>query len=378
MTGLLLLLGAAPWPPPTDTPLCGHGLEASVWLRERTLRPPAPPPSSSRGLPSAFSVERRGDLVVMRDMAGDAFGRDGLGYEGMYDALVYFYELFPDEFDFVTVITNQDSTYGMGAFAFYSPLANDARGIGDRIYDSGMTVQGLLFMNAWQYWSGQSDTFTSAVFGQELGHRWGSYVHYDLGDGDRDDILGRDDGHWSYWLETSNSPMEGNTWTDNGDGTFTLDAGEEVAYSDLDLYLMGLIGPEDVAPFYLIADPSGLARNASSSPEYYASGRDQTASGTRVDITIDDVIRAEGARDPAAGEAQTAFRMAVVLVLADDEQPDDEAVEGADEARARFVEVWEEDTLGLATLDTSLGDTVVDPLAPDLFAGPLVVPKAAW
>ncbi|MFZ5477574.1 MAG: hypothetical protein ACOZNI_12430 [Myxococcota bacterium] len=378
MTGLLLLLGAAPWQPPADVPRCGHGLEASAWLRERTLRPPAPPPSSSRGLPSGFSVERRGDLVVMRDMVGDAFGRDGLGYEGMYEALVYFYELFPDEFDFVTVITNQDSTYGMGAFAFYSPLANDVRGIGDRIYDSGMTAQGLLFMNAWQYWSGQSDTFTSAVFGQELGHRWGSYVRYDLGDGERDDILGRDDGHWSYWLETSNSPMEGNAWTDNGDGTFTLDAGEEVAYSDLDLYLMGLVGPEDVAPFYLIADPSGLARNASSSPEYYASGDDQTASGSRVDITIDDVIRAEGARDPAAGEAQTAFRMAVVLVLADDEQPDEEALSGADEARARFVEVWEEDTLGLATLDTSLGDTVVEPLAPEGFVAPLLVPKAAW
>ena len=70
--------------------------------------------------------------------------------------------------------------------------------------------------------------------------------------------------------------------------------------------------------------------------------------------------------------------MAVLLLLADDEPQDDEAVGGADDARARFVEVWEEDTLGLATLDTSLGASVVDPLDPGDFDAPMVVPRAAW
>ncbi|MFZ5477625.1 MAG: hypothetical protein ACOZNI_12685 [Myxococcota bacterium] len=378
MMALALLMGAAPWGPPEDVPTCGTHGDASTWFRERTLRPPAAPPSSERALPAEWSIERHGDLVVMRDMVGSSFGRSGLSYQGMYDALLYFYEVFPDEFDFATVLTNQDSSSSMGAWAFYSPLANDAQGIGDRVYDSGMALQGLLFMNAWQYWSGESDTYTSAVFGQELGHRWGSYVHYDRGDGERDDLLGRDDAHWSYWLETSNSPMEGNAWSDNADGTFTLDAGEEVAYSDLDLYLMGLVGPEEVAPFFLVDDPDGLDRNAASSPEYYATGRQQTARGSRVDVTIDDVVRAEGQRSPAAGDAQSSFRMAIVLLLADDEQPDEETLAGADAVRARFEEVWEDDTRGLADLDTSPGDTVVEPLDPGAFTSPQVVPRGAW
>lgn len=157
-----------------------------------------------------------------------------------------------------------------------------------------------------------------------------------------------------------------------------LDAGEEVAYSPLDLYLMGFLPPEEVAPFFLIEDPSGLDGSAASSPEYYATGRDQSAGGTMLTITVDDVIRAEGARSPAAADSPTAFRMAVILLLPDNEQPDEAAIKGADEARARFVEVWEEDTQGLATLDTSLGETAMDPLEPSAFEAPGVVPRSAW
>lgn len=80
---------------------------------------------------------------------------------------------------------------------------------------------------------------------------------------------------------------------------------------------------------------------------------------------------------PRAGAAQTGFTMAVVLVLAQGEQPDEELLVAADRVRGRFAEVWEEDTLGLATLDATPGEFA--PLPPDAaeLAGVAVVPGAA-
>jgi hypothetical protein len=369
----MIALLMATMPVPDGVPLCGTGGEASRALSSIDLDRPPEPPARGR-LPYEWSIERHDDIIVMRDMVGDGFGRNGLEYNGMEDAFYYFYSIFGDQFDFVTFLTEQDSSNSMGAFAFYAPVANDISGIGQSRYNQNQTLQGLLFMNSYQYWGSQ--LLASAVFGQELGHKWGAYLEYDLGEGDRDDMLGRDDAHWSYWLETSNSPMEGNAWYDNGDGTFSLDSDEEVAYSDLDLYVMGLIPPSEVDPWFLIGDPS-LNRSASSTPEYYY-GSDQTTEGTRIDITIDDVIAAEGERDPAAGDSPTNFTMAVVILLANDEQQRRSIASGVESVRENFVEVWEEDVQYLATLDTTLGDVVIDPLDPEVFASPTVVPTAAW
>ena len=220
MLALPLLLGATPWPLPSDVPACGAGGPAQIGvaahLAAARSNVPAAPPPGVRDLPQQWSIARHGDVVVLRDITGEQLD-SGFTYEAMVDAIETFYLWFDDDYNFVTFLTNQDASRSMGALAFYAPNANDVRGIGQPISRGG-TLQGLIFMNAWQYWSGGSDTLTSAVFGQELGHRWGAYVGYDLGDGVSTDSLGRDDSHWSYWLETSNSPMEGNAWTDGGAG----------------------------------------------------------------------------------------------------------------------------------------------------------------
>ena len=373
-----LIASAAAIELPQDVPTCGAHTQAAAFFTGKDLRQ-APPPSDDSSLPTVWSMDTYGDVVIMRDMTGGEFGgRDGLDYDGMYSALQTFYGAFPDEFDFVTVLTHEDNSSSMGALAFYSPLSNNVSGIGQRTYSSGMELEGLLFMNSWQYWYQYGDVFTSAVFGQELGHRWGAYVNYQLvGENVKDDNLGRADGHWSYWLDSSNSPMEGNTWIDNGDGSFTIDADEEIAYSDLDLYLMGFIPPEDVAPFFLIDDPSGLNRNASSPPEYYNSGQDKTCEGERIDITIDDIVRAEGERRPLAENSQRDFTMAVILVLDQDENLTAPIVSGVQAVEARFERVWEEDVFDLATLDISTAG--VELPAPDPVLGePVLVPRSVW
>ena len=141
---------------------------------------------------------------------------------------------------------------------------------------------------------------------------------------------------------------------------------------------MGLIGAEEVEPFFLIQDPAGLDRSAGSAPEYYASGRDQTVTGLAQEITIEDVILAEGERDPAVGESPTDFNMVVVLILGRDEVPTEDLVDNVEEVRGRFVDVWENDTLNLAKLDATPGGALLPAFDPATLAGPVAVPRNAW
>ena len=90
--------------------------------------------------------------------------------------------------------------------------------------------------------------------GEEMGHQFGVRVDY-MRDGEcSDGLRGRQSAHWSFWVDTDGSVMEGNKWQDQADGTFLslLPAG---GYADMDLYLWGFIPPEEVSPFFLIDDP---------------------------------------------------------------------------------------------------------------------------
>lgn len=243
------------------------------------------------------------------------------------------YRVVPDEFLFVYFFTSFDT--GVGAF-FYSPEANSTSGIGFQTFDQNgrSPREGFVFMNYWrsfeemfgqigaQFVQGQA----RHVFNQEAGHRWMSYVTAGAGSGGSgDDILrGRDDGHWSYFLDSGGSPMEGNSWRDNGNGSFTtLTSFQNWHYSELDQYLMGLRGAAEVAPMFVIESPvpgqakdiTGQTVNRSSPPQIFSGFQESaTVRGTRVDLTINDIISRNGFRAPPVGEAPTRFRSVFVML----------------------------------------------------------------
>src|SRR5205085_2596818 len=106
------------------------------------------------------------------------------------------------------------------------------------------------------YWNAVGDREYVLTAMQELGHRWCCYLRFDAGAGTRPDLLGRALNHWSYFLDSGGSPMEGNRWRDNGDGTFTTTTdGAGVVYDDFTLYTMGLMAPADVRPMMLLEAP---------------------------------------------------------------------------------------------------------------------------
>lgn len=292
-------------------------------------------------------------------------------------ALREVYRALPDEFVFVYLFTSFDTN--VGAF-FYAPEANDVWGINAQgQFDSNGTSprEGFIFMN---YWRSFEELFgpgagargqSRSVFNQEAGHRWGAFVTAGAGgNGAGPDVLrGRDDSHWSYFLHTGGSPMEGNSWRDNGNGTFTTQTGfDNYLFSDLDLYLMGLMPPEEVQPFFVIDNPSvsgerDLYRqqlNPSSPPQIV---QPKTISGTRVDLGIEDVIARNGTRNPPYGEAPTSWRV-VFVMLASSQAPLSESQKAQfDRLVEDYADGFHEATLERGTLDYQLTEPV-EPLSP--------------
>ncbi len=288
-----------------------------------------------------------------------------------------FYAAHPDRdvYDFVYLVTDFNFSLGGNAFAFYLPLRNDADGIGQPIGQSGevtrinsQRIQGILNLsninNA--YPELPTTRFLGAnhalsIMGQEQGHRWLSYISYP---GDPILLLGRDDAHWSFFLNIESttssqaaprsSSAEGNVWRDNGNGSFTsvnlIDG-----FSRLDHYLMGLRPASEVPDTFVIANPTNTGgRTRESNPR-----PNTTVNGSRQTVTINQVIQANNARNPDSIAAQKRFRAAVVLLVRQGAQPSAATLNKAARYRLSWESYFAQSTDFLASVNTGLADQTV-------------------
>ncbi len=279
----------------------------------------------------------------------------------------------PDDSQFLVIYTTWSLPAGIGAL--YQAVANDVEGIGYAhiadldpvipapIFDDtpNSQVQGFLHLNRWtQYLGGDDgldDETISLIFGQEFGHAWLAFPYYVDAQGvTRDDLLGRSDAHWSFYLDSAGSPVEGHAWTDNGDGTFTAAKTELFEFSDLDLYLMGLIGPDEVAPFFLLTDPTNCVDSAlddgSCAPTdaFRFEADSYTVTANRQDITIEQIIAAEGPRIPAAGDAPTEWDVSFLLIKRPDETLSEAELDSMAAIVDRSIELFDAQTRGLGRI----------------------------
>ncbi len=241
-----------------------------------------------------------------------------------YIALIQeFHDTHPQIFDLVTIFTDSRYLQGSGAFAFFSSIQNHDEGIGLPIFDfseffGSDKIQGFLMMESIVKYPADVNTDflgtnnTLDIMGQETGHRWMAYPRAVISGVPSTEILGRDLSHWNFFLDSDASDMEGNDWQDNGNGTFTTIAATE-QFSKLDRYLMGLIPPSQVPPFFLVR----AAGNPGDAPAVGV-----TVTGTRVDVTVDDVIAAEGARNPSSAASQKKWKQAFIYFIEPGTNPD--------------------------------------------------------
>src|SRR5262249_27156156 len=139
-------------------------------------------------------------------------------------AIQAFYATHPgrDVYDFVYVMT--DFAFSLGnAFAFFEGVRNSVQGIGLPVYDEdpggavlgSQKIQGVLDLSNINTLSGlwpesptvriaavRSPNHALSIMGQEQGHRWMVFIDYP---NDPTMLVGRDDVHWSFWLNTEST-----------------------------------------------------------------------------------------------------------------------------------------------------------------------------
>jgi len=230
---------------------------------------------------------------------GYILGRRNDGAIDVYNELINnFYENNEDIFDFIVVFTNfkTPEETDSNEIAHFSPVTNVTEGIGRNIlkagqmYGSGGKLKGVIMMgNINKYETETTNGLNKSLeyVMHEFLHQWAAYIPFQDADGNLNYDLLRspDKSHWNYYAGFV-SPEGGSGWIDNHNGTFTnalvgMSQQQIRTYSQLDLYLMGLIPYQLMDPIMYIkpATPNDMGNVIKATAQY---------------VTIDQIIKANG------------------------------------------------------------------------------------
>ena len=190
-------------------------------------------------------------------------------------------------------------------------------------------------------------------FTHELGHTWTAWMSY-VRNGELKPLA---DGHW--WAElqlsvafpwrTDDTGARGSImgsggtyWEESGNGTFTRRSTVRSlrGFSWLDLYAMGLAEPSEVPDMFLVQNG-----------EYIGSGRYKAEKEI---VSIEQIIAAEGPRQPAYANAQKDFNVGFVYLLAPGEEPSREPLDLHARFRDEALAHWFHVTGGRSRLTTDI------------------------
>ena len=207
----------------------------------------------------------------------------------------------------------------------------------------------------------------------EAVHRWAAHLDFRNPRSGRVESLTDNGVHWSVYLHTpevhpvwpvfSDEPyvavsnMGGRVWVDNGDGTFTQksDRDDTFAYpkglSALDLYVMGMIPPNEVPETFILRDVQ-------------ETDTWDTVRATKVPVRIEDIVAAMGPRLPAAGVSQKEFRLGVYLLHEAGRPPRVDLLERARAVPAAVAEYFAAATGGRMRVVPTVTPPMTGPVVP--------------
>ena len=273
-----------------------------------------------------------------------------------------FYQTHPDSYDQLVIWTDTRVVSG-NTFAYETTIANEIRGIGSTVFDSSRDfgsagrLRSLVLMDALtKYPDSPTQRFlgedsTLSLLGHETGHRWLALLRFRDADGRRsDELLGRDQAHWSFFFDSDASFMEGNDIEDRGGGEFRT-IGAVRRYSLLDQYAMGLVTPSQVPPFFYVEAPTNSVpeRERDDAPDTGV-----TFNGTRREVRIDDVIDAMGRREPTSAASPKTHRQAFVYVVSNGRSLDSAQVDKLERIRRDWPAFFRSATGNRMTLEARL------------------------
>ena len=301
---------------------------------------------ASGGGPSQATGERFSDIVELDPVALSQ----------------RFYATHPDLYDQLVVWADA-TVVPRSAFAYEVTVANEIRGIGmdaftlSKDFGSAGRLRSIVVMDRLtKYPDDPASKFkgedsTLSILGQESGHRWLAFVRFrDHNRMTSDALLGRDLAHWSFFLDSDASVMEGNDIEALGGGKFRTVAAVQ-RYSRLDQYLMGLVSDRDVPPFFWVESPANVSPPAEpgSAPQVGV-----TFDGTRRDVLIQDIIDVEGDRRPSAAESSKVHRQAFIYVVSQGRSLESDQVDKLERIRSAWQAFFSTATEGHGRAETRL------------------------
>jgi uncharacterized protein (TIGR03437 family) len=276
-----------------------------------------------------------------------------------------FYETHEDSYDYLAIFNNMGIPALSSAVAYENTVRNTRTGIGDSLTDLGSTfgsasrLQAVLNLGPLSQYpsdpNGVVPTRAAAgdtpltVIAHETGHLFLAFASVrDPNDITARPMLGSQLAHWSFLFNSEASLLEGERIRDNGEGAsprfITTDTVQ--GYAPLDQYLMGLRAAADVPSTFLVNGPSYLAQ--------LHPMRNYSFDGSRQDISVEDVIAAEGARIPDYTVAQRRFRFAFILVVAEGTEPSASDLAKVEAYRAQFEPAYSKFADNRASADATL------------------------
>ena len=279
-----------------------------------------------------------------------------------------FYRTHSDSFDTAYVWTDFDYDNGLGVAHSFN-VRNHISGIGLRDFDRGPAygsparLSTIITMGNAADWPKDPQAHAAglnsaiSIVCHEQGHRWLAYVRFDAEHDIKDDLLGRENAHWSFLVDTRtnlqgtfSSLMEGNAWRDGGGGTFTTIESAVNYFTPLDQYLMGLRSADEVGEIpYLVTDAQLTEFLCEKSP---FSGFSMSA--VRKTTSVAQIVEREGPRIPDSANAQKEFRVAFILLTEQGSTPSTATLAKIARYRDSLVQYFSIATGGRGSMDASL------------------------
>jgi hypothetical protein len=272
-----------------------------------------------------------------------------------------FYETHPDGYDQLVIWT--DVAVTEDAFAFQTTVANEIRGIGLDVFDqsrafgSGGRLRSVVMMDTLGKYPADPQTRflgennTVSLLGQETGHRWLAFLKFRDHNGQQsEELVGRDEAHWSFFMDSDASVMEGNDIEDLGGGAFRTAATVQ-RYSRLDQYAMGYVSESQVPAFFYVEDPSNIvpSRERDDAPRTGVS-----FNGTKRTVLIQDVVAVMGSREPSPSQTSRIHRQAFIFVLSSGRTLDPAQADKIDRIRREWETFFGRAVEGRARIESRL------------------------
>lgn len=193
------------------------------------------------------------------------------------------------------------------------------------------------------------------LFAHEFTHFWTAHASFINRNGEREPLYGNYcQCHWRWDIQLPaafpwhaehpghGSLMgDGRHWRDNADGTFTpVYRYHSGGHSWLDLYLMGLADAHEVPDMFILRNLRELGGNR--------------WRGDQEIVSINQVIAAEGPREPRAARAQRVFNAGFVYLLEPGQDPSGDLLDLHRRYRDKVQEHWVHITGGRSRITTIL------------------------